>query len=134
MMPPEMITAAFKMIGVLVVIVGGLLAFNVYSRRVFKGGGGSTGSRAVQVLDSTPIGLKKSVTLIQTPGAVLVLGLTQDRITLLDRMDIQDFEAHSLAHPPQGKATFKDHLRKLSGSWQRTHQGAPLAESTEGNT
>ena len=35
-MTPELVAAALKMIGVLVLIVGGLLAFNMCSKRFFK--------------------------------------------------------------------------------------------------
>ena len=73
MMTPELVTAAMKMIGVLVLIVGGLLAFNAYSKRFFKNGLGAAGHKAVRVLENTPLGIKKSIALVRVPGAVLVL-------------------------------------------------------------
>jgi flagellar biogenesis protein FliO len=83
------------------------------------------------VLEHTPIGIKKSVTLVKIPGAVLVLGVTNDRITLLDRMDGQDYEALAVAPTSNGMPSFKEHLRKLSGGWQRKHTDKVVARSPE---
>lgn len=130
-MTPELVAAALKMIGVLVLIVGGLLAFNMYSKRFFKHGIAGVGQKSIQVLEHTPIGIKKSVTLVKIPGAVLVLGVTNDRITLLDRMDGQDYEAVAVAPTSNGMPSFKEHLRKLSGGWQRKHTGKVVARSPE---
>ena len=130
-MTPELVTAALKMIGVLVLIVGGLLAFNSYSKRFFKHGVAGAGQKSVRVLEQTPIGIKKSVTLVKVPGAVLVLGVTSDRITLLDRMDGHDFEALAVTSSSDRMPSFKDHLRKLSGGWQRKTADSALARSPE---
>jgi flagellar biogenesis protein FliO len=119
MMTPELMTAAMKMIGVLVLIVGGLMAFNVYAKRLMHNGGGGLGQKTVQVLESTSVGIKKSVTLVKVPGAVLVLGISQDRITLLDRMDEQTFSSRAVTPLPTRVPCFKDHLRNLSGGWLR---------------
>ncbi len=127
MMTPELVAAALKMIGVLVLIVGGLLAFNMYSKRFFKNGIVGAGQKSVRVLEHTPIGIKKSVTLVKVPGAVLVLGVTNDRITLLDRMDGQDYEALAVARPSDRMPSFKEQLQKFSGGWQRKPADAGLA-------
>ena len=131
MMTPELVAAALKMIGVLVLIVGGLLAFNKYSKRFFKNGVAGAGQKSVQVLEHTAIGIKKSVTLVRVPGAVLVLGVTNDRITLLDRMDGQDYEAFAVTTPSERMPSFKEHLRTLSGGWQRKTADTVLAGSPE---
>jgi len=131
MMTPELVTAALKMIGVLVLIVGGLLGFNVYSKRFLKGRVGGPGRRSVQVLESTPIGLKKTVTLVKVPGAVLVLGITNDRITLLDRLDGQAEEVLTLVGSQAPTPSFKAHLQKLTGSWAHSKSPDVWAESAE---
>ena len=119
MMSPELITAALKMLGVLALIIGALLALNRYSKRFLKGGLGGGGGKQLQILESAPMGLKKSITLLKVPGAVLVLGVTPDRITLLDRMDGRDYA--DLADVPEQPriSSFQDQLRKVTGAWQR---------------
>jgi flagellar biogenesis protein FliO len=131
MMSPELVTAALKMIGVLVLIIGGLLAFNVYSKRFLRSGNGGIGQKSLQILESTPIGLKKTITLIKVPGAVLVLGVTHDRITLLDRMDGQDYAELAEARTPNRIPSFQDHLRKMTGVWQRKHVSVDAAAPAE---
>ena len=113
MMSPDIFAAAAKLIGVLILIVGGLLAFNVYSRRFLKGGPGS-GSKAVQVLESTPVGLKKAVTLVKVPGAVLVVGITNERISLLDRLPEDAYLSAVDNAPTRPAMSFQDHLRRFS--------------------
>lgn len=118
MMTPELVTAALKLIGVLVIIVGGLLAFNMYSKRFFRNGVAGAGKKLVKVLEHTPVGIKKSVTLVRVPGAVLVLGVTNERITLLDRVDSQDYEELAETSSTDRIPSFKDHLRNFSNGWQ----------------
>ena len=119
MMSPELMTAVFKMIAVLLVIIGGLLALTKYAKRFVKGGLGGGGGKRLQMLESMPIGLKKSVALIKVPGAVLVLGVTSDRISLLDRMEGDDYAGLADAKEQAPFASFQDQLRKVTGAWQR---------------
>lgn len=120
MMAPELIAAALKLIGVLVVIVVAMLVCNGYFKRFLGGGAGGGGRKRMQILESTPLGLKKSITLVKVPGAVLVLGVTQDRITLLDRLDGQDDipRADPLSSTPK-IPSFHEQLRKVTGVFQR---------------
>ena len=129
MMSPELIGAAMKMLGVLVLIVGGLLVFNAYSKRFFNGKAGGPGQKAVQVLESTPIGLKKTVSLVRVPGAVLVLGITNDRISLLERMDSQTYKDFAAVSSATQLPSFKDHLRHFSLGLGRKSDAAPSDKS-----
>jgi len=131
MMTPELVTAAMKMIGVLVLIVGGLLAFNAYAKRFFKNGLGAAGHKAVRVLENTPLGLKKSIALVKVPGAVLVLGITHDRISMLNRIDDSTFEASAETLSADRGPSFKEHLRRLSSGLQRKTVDADLAGGLE---
>ena len=131
MMSPDLMAAAFKLLGVLALIVGGLIAFNVYAKRFFRGRVGSPGRKMVQVLENTPVGLKKSITLVKVPGSVLVLGITNDRIALLERLDTQCYEAAAIAEPTGTMPSFKEQLMKLSGGWQTRRVDEALMESAE---
>jgi flagellar biosynthetic protein FliO len=130
MMSVELMAAAAKLLGVLALMIGGLLVFNRYSRRCLNGRSAG-GHKALQVLESTPVGLKKSVTLIRVPGAVLVLGVANDRITLLDRIEGRDYDAALETRPIQPVPTFQEHLRKLTGGWQRKPLDPGSAASAE---
>jgi flagellar biogenesis protein FliO len=110
MMSPELVTAALKMIGVLVAIIGGLLFLSLYLKRFLKNGVAGLG---------------------KVPGAVLVLGITPDRITLLDRLDGQVYAELSERQTPPATPTFQDHLRKVTGLWQSGRAPADEAASME---
>lgn len=113
-----LISDGLKMIGILVLIVGGLIVLNHYVRRQIHAGGGRSGGRRISILENTHLGLKKSVALVQIPGAVLVLGVTADRITLLDRIDDTGgaIGEKSTSRDPARVGSFKHHLRRLTST------------------
>jgi flagellar protein FliO/FliZ len=114
-----LISDGLKMIGILVLIVGGLIFLNHYVRRQMHAGGGRSGGRRINILENTHLGLKKSIALVQIPGAVLVLGVTADRITLLDRIDDADSAVGERSTPtaPAPEGSFKHHLRRLTSTF-----------------
>ena len=118
-----------KMIAVLVFVVGGLVFLNVYVRRQLHAGKGGNGRR-IRVLESTHLGVKKSIAMVQVPGAVLVLGVTTERIILLERIDDPDglHGAASARADNVSAGCFKDHLQR----WTSTFNTAvPTARSDE---
>ncbi|MDJ0808652.1 MAG: flagellar biosynthetic protein FliO [Desulfobacterales bacterium] len=119
MTPSPLFADSLKMIAVLVSIVAGLIFLNYYLRRQIHAGRGRSGRR-ISVLENAHLGVKKSIAMVQVPGAVLVLGVTADRITLLDRIDDPD-GAHGAASAQPGTApaqSFKDHLRQLTSTFK----------------
>jgi flagellar biogenesis protein FliO len=107
------------MIGVLVLIVGGLIFLNHYVRRQVNAGGGMRGQRQLSVLETTHLGVKRSISMVQVPGAVLVVGVTSDRINLLERIDDPDGTCGQTARQGSGTPakSFKTHLRQLTASF-----------------
>ena len=117
MNPTPLVTDGLKMIGVLVFIVGGLIYLNHYIRRQMHAGGRLSGRRRISVLENAHLGVKKSIAMVQVPGAVLVLGVTNDRITLLERIAETDDvwgAASNSADEAVTPRSFKDHLRQLT--------------------
>ena len=106
------------MIATLLLIVGGLLFLNHCVRRRLPPGGRGAGARRIRILENAHLGVKKSIALVRVPGAVLVVGLTADRITLLERIDDGDgafTEGATSADPPDGRR-FKRHLQRLAST------------------
>jgi len=71
----------------LVVVLGGLLLTLWFFKRFVQSRAGGANNRLIRVLASSTIGLKKTITLVDVPGAILVLGMTGDRISLLARIE-----------------------------------------------
>ena len=92
---PDLIATALKMFYSLAIILGVLLVAFYFIRRVLKRETGGAKNRLIRVLANTCIGVKKSVSLVEVPGALLVLGITNDRISLLAKI-----EGHKIPDEP----------------------------------
>jgi flagellar protein FliO/FliZ len=99
---PEMVSSVLKMIAALAIVLGGMFVMLHFARRYLGRAGGVNAQRLVRVVASQAIGVKKSVTLVDVPGAVLVLGVSADRIQLLLR--IEDPEALARVRAYDGAA------------------------------
>ena len=116
---PDLISTSLKMLIVLAILVGGLLITFYYTKRkIGKQIGGSKG-KLIRVLGNTYIGVKKQISLVEIPGAVLVLGLSGDNISLLAKIDddkilgnIKSFEEAKVL------PSFSDQLQKLSSRFK----------------
>jgi len=84
---PDMITAGLKMIASLGVVLAVILGLMVALRKVSRQRTGGTGGKRIQVLENHYMGVKKTISLVSVPGKVLVLGISGDRINLLDTLD-----------------------------------------------
>jgi flagellar biogenesis protein FliO len=126
MMPVETLTAGIKLMGALILIVGGLLALNVYVRRL-RTASGRLGARRMRLLETLPVGVKKQVALVQIPGGMLVLGLAPDRISLLDRITTGPDSPLTVPDEPSVPVSFRDQLQQLTARFQRRGPHGRLA-------
>jgi flagellar biogenesis protein FliO len=115
---PDLTMATLKMVLSLAVVLGLVWGLSRLAKNKLPtvNGGGKTG--LIKVLESRCLGLKKSVTLVQVPGSVLVLGVSSDRVSLLSKIEepavISSVEADLNAR--QASVSFKDHLRRFTGA------------------
>ena len=84
---PNFIYTTLKMLGILIVLTGGLYVCLLLVKRLLNAAG-SAGKKdqLIRVLNVRSIGIKKQIALVEIPGAVLVIGMTGDRIQLLDKI------------------------------------------------
>jgi flagellar protein FliO/FliZ len=112
---PDMTATALTMMAALAVLLGGLWLVLHAVRRFSARGGAGTGRKTVRVLASAYVGVKKNVTLVAVPGSVLVLGVTQDRISLLQTIEDKGLRAQitgtDAAGPPP---SFTSQLQRLA--------------------
>lgn len=116
---PDMLTAGLKMIAslgmVLALILGLLYGIKKLSRQRM----GAVGGKQIRVLESHYMGVKKSISLVSVPGKVLVVGISGDRINLLDTLD-EDLVGSSM---PSGEtdgfgAMLSDSLKKVGDGFK----------------
>ncbi|MDY6791186.1 MAG: flagellar biosynthetic protein FliO [Thermodesulfobacteriota bacterium] len=87
---PEIIPTAIKMLTALGMVLGGMLVVYYFSKRILKRQAGHSKGRMIKVLESSYIGVKKNISLVEIPGAILVLGITNDHISLLSKIENQE--------------------------------------------
>ena len=82
--PIEMIPSGLKMISMFAVVLGLMfLIFFGFKKYVLKNTAFGGGNKLVNVLGTWFLGPKKSIALVEVAGEVLVLGMSQENITLL---------------------------------------------------
>jgi flagellar protein FliO/FliZ len=112
---PEMLATAFKMLAALALVLGGMGIFFYFTKRVMRKDGSSAGGRMIRVLASQYIGLKKAISIVEIPGAILVVGVTADTIRLLTKIEdkaiLDQIRDQRAGHPGP---SFADHLNKIA--------------------
>ena len=112
---PDMLATALKMLAALALVLGGLGIFFYFTKRVMRKDIGASGGQMIRVLANQYIGLKKNISLVQIPGAILVVGIAGDSICLLTK--IEDKTILDQIHD-QGAGhmtpSFSDQLNKIT--------------------
>ena len=117
--PPDLISSALKMLIVLGILLGGLVIALYFTKKIMRRTGQSNG-KMIRVLANSYVGVKKSISLVEVPGSVLVLGITNDNINLLAKID--DVEIVDKVTGPENDKmswSFSDHIQKISSRYKR---------------
>jgi flagellar biogenesis protein FliO len=83
---PNIFYTALKMLGILMVLLGGLYVCLHFVKRLLHSGFTGKPDQLIRVRSIRSIGIKKQIALVEIPGAVLVIGMTGDRMQLLDKI------------------------------------------------
>ena len=83
-------TAIFKTLGSLLLVVGLMLLLLFWIRKMGFAKGGSSQEGLITVLDNRMLAPKKQVSVLEVAGTYLVVGLTEQQITLLATLDAND--------------------------------------------
>lgn len=79
--------AIFKALGALLLILGLMLLMARLFRRIGTGFGAMGQSAMINILETRMLGPKKQVSVVEIGGEVLVLGVTEQQINLITRLD-----------------------------------------------
>jgi len=112
---PDMLATAFKMLAALALVLGGMGIFFYFTKRVMRKDGRGSGGQMIRVLASQYIGLKKNISIVEIPGAILVVGVTADTIRLLTKIDdktiLDQIHDQRAGYPAP---SFSEHLNKIT--------------------
>ena len=112
---PELLASAFKMLAALAIVLGGLFVVALIAKRYAGIRGGHSKNRMIRVLANSPLGMKKSIALVEVPGCVLVVGITNDSIRLLSQIENKDI-VDRLTEPAANSTTptFAAYLQRFT--------------------
>jgi len=112
---PDIIPTAIKMLTALGVVLGGMLLAYYFAKRILKRQVGNSKGKMIRVLESSFIGVKKNISLVEIPGAILVLGITNDRISLLSKIENQEIiDGYKNVEKEKELLSFSDRLHQFS--------------------
>lgn len=83
-------TTIFKTLGSLILVVGLMLLLLFWLKKMGLAKGGASQEGLITVLDSQMLAPKKQVSVLEVAGTYLVVGLTEQQITLLATLDVND--------------------------------------------
>ncbi len=116
---PEIVSTAFRMLTALGLVLGGLLVGVYFIKRFLKKDASGSKEQLIKVIASQYIGIKKNISLVEIPGSILVVGVSNDNISLLTKiedeivLDVLRQESSRIA------PSFSDHLHRLTGRFKQ---------------
>jgi flagellar protein FliO/FliZ len=115
---PDIVSTALQMLTALGFVLGGLLVVFYFMKRFLKKDVGSSKGQLIKVIASQYIGIKKNISLVEIPGSILVVGVSNDNISLLTK--IEDKVVLDVLRQKSSRITpsFSDHLQRLSGKFK----------------
>ncbi len=120
---PDAISTTLQMLTALAVVVGALLVAFYVMKRLLKRDAGGSGAPLIRVIANQYIGIKKNIALVEVPGTVLVLGISNDRINLLTKIDDQSVLDGIKENSTQHAVSFTDHLQRLTTRIKQVKSG-----------
>ena len=116
---PEIVSTAFRMLTALGIVLGGLLVCVYFIKRFLKKDVGGSKEQLIKVIASQYIGIKKNISLVEIPGSILVVGVSNDNISLLTK--IEDEVVLDALRQENSRITpsFSDHLQRLTGRFKQ---------------
>lgn len=118
---PEMTMTALKMVLSLGLVLGVIWGLYRFTRRSLNTGMVGSNANLIRIMASRYLGVKKSITMVQIPGAVLVLGISADKVSLLSKIEDPQLIAGMTAQDPsEPKKGFRDQLQRMLHPMQAT--------------
>ena len=116
---PNIVSTTIHMLTALGIVLGGLLVVFYLMKRFLKRDVGGSKEQLIKVISSQYIGIKKNISLVEIPGSILVVGISNDNISLLtkieDKVVLEGLRQESSRVTP----SFSDHLQRLTDKFKQ---------------
>ena len=120
---PDVVSGAFQMLAALGIVLGGLILVFYFMKRYLKRDVGGSSGQLIQVIASQYIGIKKNIALIKVPGTILVVGVSNDNISMLTKIEDKEI-IEAIQQEASGiSPSFSDHLQRLTARFKSAKNG-----------
>jgi len=116
---PDIVSNAFQMLTALGIVLGGLLVIFYLMKRFFKRDVGRSKEQLIKVIASQYIGIKKNISIVEIPGSILVIGVSNDNISLLTEIENEVVLDSLRQENSRISPSFSDHLQRLTGRFKQ---------------
>ena len=111
---PDLLSTAWQMLTALGIVLGGLLVVFYVLKRFLKRDVSGSNEQLIRVIANHYVGVKKNIALVEVPGAVLVVGVSNDNISLLTKIEDQVVLDDIRQARSQTTPSLADHLQRLT--------------------
>ncbi len=111
---PDALTSTLQMLTALAVVLGGLFVVFYFLKRFLRRDVGGAGNPLIRVIANQYIGMKKNIALVEVPGTILVVGISNDRISLLTKIEEQSVLDSIKTETSRPMPSFSEHLQRLT--------------------
>jgi len=120
----DLTTPIMQTAAALAIVLGGMFGLYYVARRLIRRNGVASTHPWIRVVDHHYLGFKKQISLIQVPGALLVVGVSSDSICLLTKIDDRDIlDKLPLIGQKDSTPSFSDHLMKWAQRLKSSNSG-----------
>lgn len=121
---PDMLSTALKMLAALGLVLGGLGVFFFFAKKVMHKNIGGNQDKLIHVMASQYLGMKKNISAVQVPGAILIIGIAGDSIRLLTEIkDKEILDQYKKQASGNMSPSFSDHLNKITSRFMAPRDG-----------
>lgn len=123
-------TTIFKTLGSLIIVVGLMLILLFWIRKMGFSGNSPGQTNLITVIDSQMLAPKKQVSVVEVAGTYLVVGLSEQQITLLATLEAND----ALKSATHSRKTFTPLPASFASILNKAAQGIPgVKQKKEGS-
>lgn len=115
---PDLMSTALQMVTALGLVLGGLFVVFYLMRRLLKRDIGGSRDQLIKVLANQYLGIKKNIALVEVPGAVLVIGISNDTISLLTKIEDSAILGGIQPDKSQLPPSFSDQLQRIAAKFK----------------
>ena len=116
---PDVVSTALQMLTALGIVLGGLIFVFYLMKRFLKRDIGGSKEQLIKVVANQYIGVKKNIALVEVPGSILVVGVSNDSISLLSKIEDTVVLDAIRQEGTRTASTFSDHMQRLTARFKQ---------------